>query len=518
MNVPRQRCVAGARAFTLAALWLLALACLPIAVAHADEGAPVTTALPTAAPIKGADVKLHDTLVFRLWVDHLQETAASRARSASQALETALDAGRADVRITPQEDARVIYVGDTPVIELYPEDARATGNASLDVYAAKVGSRVREAFGAEKKRSDIAATVFSFSLVVFFGFMALYVLRKIGELAKRSREVMIEHPERIASVRLNTIEVIGAGPLRALLLAAVILGRWVLQISVVYVWLVLSLSRFDLTRPLTSRLTSSLIGPVTSLAQRALSALPLGLLTAALAVSVYVVLRFIELFFAGVSRGQERASWVPRDLVTPTSALVRVGIVVLALIFAGPAVTGDPESVLAKLGSMVLLSLALAATPLLCSIALGVVTIFTRRLRVGRLVELGGQAGRVVSVGLLDVLLRDTEGSDVRVPHLCTLLKPAKLHGVEHRLAVEMCVSSSASPASVQRLLLDAATSFGDRPQVELLDIDADAARYRVSVGAEMARGASDLRLALADVLLREGVPLGHNRYGGRPS
>jgi hypothetical protein len=484
------------------------MCCLSLRAASADP----------PAPPKGADVKLHDTLVFRLWVGHRQATAATRAHTASRALEVALDRGHGGVHMELQADARVVYIGDSPIIELYPEDARATGDASLDVYAAKITSRVRETFEAEKRRRDIAATVFSISLVVFFGLIALYVLRKIGELAKRARDVMIEQPERIGPVRVNTIEVIGAGPLRASLLAAAIVGRWVLQIAVIYVWLVLSLSRFDATRPLTAHLTSSLIGPLTSLAQRALSAVPLVVVTLALAVALYVVLRFVELFFAGVSRGQERASWVPRDLVTPTSSVVRVGVVLLALIFAGPAVTGDPDSVLAKLGSMVLLSLALAATPLLCTLVLGVVTIFTRRLRVGRLVALAGQVGRVVSVGLLEVVLRDNDGCDVHVPHLAALLKPARFFGVEHKLAVELSVSVASSPPNVQRLLHAAADSFGSRASVELVDIDVDGARFMVSVVADSTRSAGDLRLALAEVLSREGVAWGRSRAGGLPT
>ena len=123
--------------------------------------------------VKGADVKLHDTLVFRLWVDRRQETAAARARAASRALEVALDAGRGGVHTELHGDPRVVYDAQTPINDLYSEDARATGDSSLDVYAAKVASRVRETFEAEKKRGDIAATVFSISLVVFFGLIAL---------------------------------------------------------------------------------------------------------------------------------------------------------------------------------------------------------------------------------------------------------------------------------------------------------------------------------------------------------
>jgi small-conductance mechanosensitive channel len=483
------------------------LLCLP-GIVRAD-GASTT-------PLhKGAEVKIHDTLVFKLWVDRKQETAAARARNASHTLEHALDVGRGEVRVEAQHDTRVIFVADMPVVELYAEDAAVAGTASLDVYAAKLASRVRETLAAEKKRSDIASTVFSISLLVFFGFIALYVLRKIGELAKRARELVVEHPERITSVRLSSIEVVGAGPLRASLLVAVILGRWVLQVGVVYVWLLLSLSRFEVTRPYTARLTNSLLGPLSSLAQRILGAVPVTVLLLVLAISVYVVMRFVELFFAGVSRGQERASWLPRDLVTPTSLLLRVAVVLLALIFAGPAVTGEPESVLGRLGTMVLLALALATTPLLCAGVLGVVTIFSRRVRAGRQIEMAGRTGRVVSVGLLDVLLRDADGCDVRVPHWCSLTRPMRLYAGEPRLCVELCVDAAASPSGTQQLLLEAARGLDEHARVELLDIDADGARYLVSALADSSR-ASELRTLLAETLRRENIGWGRPRAGAR--
>jgi Mechanosensitive ion channel len=469
-----------------------------------------------AEPVEqAAEVRLHDALVFKLLAPHRQESAELRARAASRALEHALETGRAEVRFDTQPDSRVIFVGDTPIVELYQDDALAAGGTSLDVYAAKLASQVRVVVTAERKRSDIAATVFSLSLVVFFGFIALYVLRKIGELAKRAREAMIEHPELIAPVRLNRIEVIGAVPLRALALAAVIVARWALQVGVVYIWLVLSLSRFDATRPYTGRLTSSLLGPLTSLAQRALGALPIGVLSLALAASVYVVLRFVELFFAGVSRGQERAAWVPRDLVAPTSLLIRTAIVLLALIFAGPAVTGDPEGVLARLGSGVLLALALAATPLLCSGVLGVVTIFSRRLRAGRHVQLGEHSGRVQSVGLLDVVLRDAHGDELRVGHLYALMHPLRLLPHEPRIRVELCVSSSAPPATVLDVLLAAVSGEHDEAAAELLEIDADRACYAVTVASRSERRPSELRLLLAEALARASIPWGRARAGG---
>ncbi|MET0388424.1 MAG: mechanosensitive ion channel domain-containing protein [Polyangiales bacterium] len=493
-------------------LGVLALASLPSLIgaqAAPDAGVVTAPALPLAA--KPAEVKLHETLAFRLLVDRPQLPAAQRALSASRALEHAFEAGQLAVRIDTHADARVLFVGDVPIVELYETDARAAERISLDVYAANVAAQVRVALTAERRRSAIAASVFSISLVVFFGFVALYSLRKIGELAVRSRDAITQHPERIAPIRLHSVRVIGAGPLRAILLGAVIVGRWVLQFSVVYVWLVLSLSRFEITRPYTARLNRAVIDPLSALAQRSLGSLPVLVIGFVLVAAVFVAVRFVELFFMGVSRGRERVVWLPRDLVAPFSALLRIAIVMLAVIFAGPIVSDDPQGVPARLGSGVLFGLALAVTPLLCAIGWGAVLIFTRRIELGWQVELGGCRGRVVSVGLLDVGLRGADGSLYRVPHLRSLVTPLRVLSPEPRLGVELSVSPAVEPDAVMALFMSALrTADGSEDaRVELLAVDANGARYRASVSPRDERTRSELLKQLVSALQRENIALG---------
>ena len=458
---------------------------------------------------KGNEVKLHDTPVFRLWADRPSKSAAQRARDAAAALERAFDAGGKDTRIDVHGDSRVIFVGDVPVVELYAADAQAVESPSLEVYAANVAARLREALKIERRRSDIAGTVFSISLVVFFAFVALVSSRRLGELATRARDVIIERPERIAPIRFNKVEIIGAESLRALLLAAVVIGRWVLQVAVVYVWLALSLSRFESTRPYTDKLNNALLEPLSSLAQRSLGALPAVVLLFALAAVVFVAVRIVELFFRG-RHARDYVIWVPRDLVGAVSSLIRVLIVLLAVIFAGPIVSGDPQGVLARLGTGVMLGLALALTPLFCSAVCGGVLIFTRRLQVGRQIELGELSGRIQTIRLLDTVLRDNEGSEIRVPHMRTLLTPLRVVTVERRRSVQLSITTRVEPRAVIEVLRAAASdaSTADDNLIELIDIDADAAQYRVSVPGRDSRSTSELRLVLVQALAREQIEL----------
>ena len=483
-------------------LWLAFL------IAPSELLAQSTSAKPES---QSAQVKLHDTPVFSIASDLPNQTAAERARAAGYALERAFDADLGEVKVVSSAGTQVIFAGDVPVIELHEEDARAAQSSSLDVYAANVAAQMRAVIQAERRRSDIAGTVFSISLVVFFGFVALVGSRRLSELASRARDQIMEQPERIEPIRFNKLEVLGADSLRALLLAAVIIGRWVLQVGVIYIWLALSLSRFELTRPYTDKLNRSLIDPLSALAERALGALPVFILAFALAAIVFVAVRIVELFFKGATR--EHFIWVPRDLVGAVSALIRVAIVMLALIFAGPIASGDPEGVLARLGSCVLLGASLALTPLFCSAACGGVLVFTRRLQVGRQIELGALHGRIVNIRLLDVVLRDAEGSEIRVPHVRTLFTPLRVLGSEQRRSVELAVSPQVEPGAVIELFTAALSATNPPAElvVELVHIDADAACYRISVPGRDSRSASDLRLLLASALAREQIALGRS-------
>src|SRR6185295_4568094 len=96
------------------------------------------------------------------------------------------------------------FAGTIPIIDLYAADAEAAGAADLDAYAADIAGRTREAIKSEKKRSAIASTVFSFSLVIFFALVAFYVLRKIGEFFERARKWALDSPDRISGIKFQS--------------------------------------------------------------------------------------------------------------------------------------------------------------------------------------------------------------------------------------------------------------------------------------------------------------------------
>jgi small-conductance mechanosensitive channel len=479
---------------------------------------PVASATEEAAALPEEPAKIHDTVVFVMRHGRGKKSAADRVQAASEALLRAVETqGAEDVKVVRQGEASVVYAGPIPVIELYPEDVDGSGYSTVETHSAAVAAHVRDAIVAEKKRSAIAAAVFSFSLLVFIGLVAVYVIRKLGEFFERARKWTLDNPDRITGIRVQSQELVGPTALRGGVLVTLIVGRFVAQAGVFYLWLVFALSLFQTTRPYTEKLTGFVVTPLSDLAGRIAASLPLAVMAAVSGVAVYVLLRFVQLFFEGVARRQTMIPWLPPDLAGPTSVLVRAAIIVLALVLVAPLLTGDSSGALARAGSIVLLSFGLSCTPLLASVMVGVLIVFGRRIRVGEYAEVGGRGGRVLAVGLVDVRLRDRDGCEVRVPHLLALVHPTRILGVRPRVGIDLAVGPEAAPAHVRQVLVDAAAALGESATVELASIDADASVYRVTLSIVPELGTGQIRIALAEALSEAGIALGRTPARGAP-
>lgn len=490
----------------------------PVAPPPAPEVSASTAPPPSASEARPAahEVKVRDKVVFTVRVPRGGRAPGDRAKVAQGALDTLMAHGSelGDVRFEETKGSAVVYVGTTPVLTLGPEDVEASGEASLGVLAAQVTSRLSDAVSSERKRSAIATTVFNVSLLVFSALIAFWLLGRASDLAEKLRVWMVDNPERLAAIRLGKIELVSAGAARGGSSIALTLGYRLTQLTIGYAWLIFGLSLFDSTRGYTEKLTGLMLTPLYALATRVGSGLPLFLVAGIAVLAVSVLVRFVGLFFDSVARGDTKITWLSRDLARPTSTLVRFGIVITALVFASPLISGESDGALSRVGLVALVAVALASTPLLASATVGAVMIYGRRLKKGELVEFGGRAGRVNEVRLLDVRLEDAGACDVSVPHLLGLFHPTRVHRHPPLTSVDVIVDPSASQAAVEKVLLEAARSISSRGRVELVFLDGSGAHWRVHSATH--RGETTLGRAVQDALERLGVGLGRRSAADR--
>ncbi|HEX3776703.1 MAG TPA: mechanosensitive ion channel family protein [Polyangiaceae bacterium] len=495
----------------------------PVASAPSAPSAAVNAPAPSASvsvapsasaePAVGGIVRLGDAPVFTLIVPRGNKTPEVRAREASDALQRAFNADKnAPVSVRRDGDSAVILIGQAPIVLLTGADSDAAGESTLDVYAATVAAKIKEALDSEGRRAAIAKSVFSISLSVFFGLIAFYLIRKIGEFEETARKFIDDRSDRDLSIKIQKIEVVRPATLRSSSEMAIILGRWLGQAAIVYAWLVVVLSLFEATRNYTQRLTGFVLAPVSQLAERLASTLPMLVVASIAALAVFVLVRFVGLFFASVARGETPLPWLPADFAGPTSVLLRSAIVVAALVFAAPVVTGDANGALARAGGIIFIALGLASTPLLASGLVGATVLFGRRLRLGEFAEVSGTVARISAINLLEIRLQDAHHTELRVPHLVCLFRPLRVLGMRPRLSVDVPVAISAPQDRVREILTEVGRKCGHAPELDLLRFDADAAHYRLSVLSDSLDGKRELARAALSALTEAGIALGRTR------
>jgi small-conductance mechanosensitive channel len=498
--------------YALLTLLLLSTTLLS-ALAFAQGGTPTPppSSSAQAASIATFDVRLHEKTVFSLHAGRAGQSGQDRARAATRALDGELDDPEQPLtRVEEEPGTAVIFVGKTPIVTLGDDDAAtAGGDVTLHVYASTVASKIDTALRAERKRSAIATSVLSFSLLVFSGLLAFLLFRRVGDLSVRARAWVREHPDRIPALKLGRIEVVRPVAVRGAVSIALALAHRLAQFAIAYSWLIFALSRFEATRDYTDRLAGFVLTPLSALIGRVGAALPLFVVAAIAAVALGIAVRFVGLFFAGVERGETHVAWLPRELARPTSVLARAGVVLASIVLAAPLITGTDEGALSRAGLVALVALGLACTPVLACAAAGVPAVYSRRLRQGDFVEAGGRTGVVREVTLLELVLEDGMGCEVRIPQLLGLWHPTRVLGPGAIATIDVTVAAHERPAEVEAVLVGAAVATCERARVDLLSIDADGARWRVSGVPQHGKGAASLAEAVAQAIADKGITLG---------
>ena len=483
------------------------------------ESGPRWTALPflliafllpslaaSAPPGPRPEVRLRDSRVLTIHAARGSQSPADRARAATQALATALDADpQADASVEVSGDTAAVRVGRITVLDLGPEDVAAAGATGIAELGQATVAQVDQALRAERRRARIAEVVFHVSLLVLSGLVAWLLIRKIGDLDRRVEASVRERRKRLPALRLRNVELVSSEGVAGALAIAVRLGRVLLQVVIAWGWLVFALSLFPATRGTVVRLGQVVLGPAAGTLARVAGALPAVIGAITVGALLWLVLRAIRLFFRSVAVGETHLGWLPSELAMPVGQLVRITIVVVAAVFAAPVLTGNEEGVLANVGSAALLAVALAAVPALANVAAGLPRLFSRTYRTGHVAEVGRTAGVVRGVGLLDLELEDASGRTVLVPHLAALVAPTRLPGLASAARFELGIDPTEDQGLVREILL---RTGGPGTAADLVRLDSGAATYRI------AGPGADLAVRVASALRAEGVKLGRPQAG----
>lgn len=453
--------------------------------------------LPEKAP---ALIQIGRKTIYAVRVDSPTQAAEERARNARKSLLEAIKLARPEtVRVVEEQQLAVVYAAEIPLLKLFPEDAVAAGEPSLRVHADDVALRFRQVIEDEQKRSALSHSVFSISLAVLFSLIALYLLRRTSDLTEHARRWLEKNRSHVPALRVQSLELISPTTMRSGATVGVEVSKWLARLLIVYLWFLVTFSQFNWARGYVHEITSTFLRPLSEMLQRIALSLPLAGVTLIALGTLAILLRFLSLFFAGVARGETSLPWLRAEHALPTSLLLRLLLILCALLFIAPLVTGDSSGVLSLSGVILLAVLGLAGAPLLASVFVGAVLIYGQKIQLGDELQLGAHQGKVVHLGLLSVQLQTPLHTYVRVPSLLFLFHPVLRTPPSRRIQVELSLPLLNS--SITERLTQVGARLGTQVSVEVLNVQAQGAQYRVSL---LGSSTDDTRTALFLALAEE--------------
>jgi len=146
---------------------------------------------------------------------------------------------------------------------------------------------------------------------------------------------------------------------------------------------------------------------------------------------------------------------------------------------------------------------------MLASMCVGIAVVYGRGLHPGDFVNFGPHHGRIETITLLELRLRDAHGCELRVPHLLCLFYPLRVPGKSRPVTATVTVASKTPQPAVRQLLLEVAAGVGTEPQLEFVALDQGGASYRVTVRSELVDAQHRLYCAISDALAERAIPLG---------
>ena len=239
----------------------------------------------------------------------------------------------------------------------------------------------------------------------------------------------IQHPEtELGTLKLGSVEFLAEATAKEALRLVVIAASWVLRAALIYTWALAALSLFPATRPLVGKAAGYLFSPALELLERTVARLPVLFSLILVLLIVAVIARFLSVYTLAVEKGELESDWLKPETARTTGTLLIVATGLLTLVLVTPLLTGSSDGSLPRVGLIGLAVVGLASCPYLASCIFGLRIIYGRSLKLGSLIEYGGQKGYVIRVALFEITLKTSDGIVVSVPHLLSLLHPTRVH------------------------------------------------------------------------------------------
>jgi len=304
-----------------------------------------------------------------------------------------------DFQVESLSDETLVKAGDVVLFTIRDADAKAVGKtreAAADQAIQLMRSAVYEYREERSFQSIIRSIIFAvLSTIAFLAF--LKVLQQIIEqLLVRVRAA---RQANTLNLRFRDYRLLGSNASSYLLSGLIRLGRLVLILGALSLYLPFLLSQF----PTTKRFGEGLLGNIASQFQVVLDSFA-GYLPNLITIVIIVfitnyVIDFAKLVVSELGR-DDAFTWFYPEWVEPTTRLVSLCIIAIACVIAAPYLPGFGSPAFQGVSLFLGALFTLGSSSAVANAVAGIILIYTRAFRIGDVIQIGDVTGKVIDKSL----------------------------------------------------------------------------------------------------------------------
>lgn len=386
-------------------------------------------------PSKGsAVVTFNNQPLFVLHPVHNQYSAEERARIITDRIQQIADneavSSSLQIQISETHESSRLFLDGKLVMFIFDQEATAENmpRPALADKRAKIIERAIRQYHLDMQPQNV---MYRFGLSFLASVVCFLLWRVNNWIALRMELILNQRREKAFPV------------LKFILLSEQVAGYFLNKISLFLLWFVrlillygysfTILSIFPRTREYADLVLSYLWQPLGNVTELVIEVLPNLATIFIILVLFWYILGFIRLIAREIESGNIVLGGFHHEWASPTYALIRLLVIVLAFIAIFPYIPGSNSPVFQGMSVFLGLLFSVASSSALSNIVAGYVLIYTRAFKEGDVIKSGEYSGIVVHQALLATSVRTFKNEIVTVPN--SLLLSGSIVNYSHNLA-----------------------------------------------------------------------------------
>jgi len=438
---------------------------LGLCISAAAGGMEGSSPNPTTAAL--APVRLDGKILLYIRLGILGYTPQDRARHIRERIIQAARDPKVDpasIRTVDRENQTDIVAGETMLLVLFDQDAKAEGmEKNRQTLADYYAYRIRQAI-VKYREARLSSNIFR-SLVFVFGLSVLLIvlLFTIRFLYPRVKDwIQRWQATRISALQVKELEVVSGERLGNFFLKLLSTIYVSLLLGCLAVYLILVLSWLPWTHGTASLLIEWALTAVTSIGAGILDYMPKLFFIAVIVIITRYVIKGLLFLFKAAEKGRLSLPGVSPDLAMITYKIVRFLVLAFAVVMAYPYLPGSQSEALKGVSLFIGVIFSLGSTSAVANAMAGLSLVYMKAFQVGDRVKIGDTMGDVLEMRMNVTRIRTIKNVEVTLSNKQVLDSPIVNYSTEARtrgliLHTAVTIGYDAPWRTIHRLLTEAA-------------------------------------------------------------